>query len=333
MKKFFKTALAVTTAAILFTACGPAASTTTTEAAGGSEAASGEMKTYILANLPNDAGKLSEATQAVVDEMNIALKPHNAKVEAIVADDYSVVAESILAGTANIGTPSGATYVKAHLENPNVIPMFAAAPGGDFSKSGYPAYIATKVENAKDFAGMDETQALLSLKGKPFSFVSATSTSGRLVPTQSFWEAFGPEGSKEVTQKSQIFENTNADGGIFSEVQYAGTHPANVDLILSGKVYAGAFCCDYAGDKFDQFHIIKEEMVPNGPYWVNKDYMEQEHIDALIAHFTALTPETAVEGMFIEGESSGDETLTVEDRWTQVNPEDYNFLEKMYEGE
>ena len=42
MKKFFKTALAVTTAALLFTACGPAASTTTTEAAGGSEAASGE---------------------------------------------------------------------------------------------------------------------------------------------------------------------------------------------------------------------------------------------------------------------------------------------------
>lgn len=294
---------------------------------------SGEKTVYKLVSLPNDGGEINKGTKVVVEEMNKALEPFNVTVEAISADDYSVVSESILTGTAHIGTPSGATYTKAHLENPNVIPLFIAAPNGKPEESGYPAYIATHIDNKSDFDGMSEEEAIKSLKDKSFCFVSATSTSGRLVPTATFWQTFGPDGTKEISEKRQVFEKTSDEGGLFSEVQFGGTHPANVDLLLNKKVYAGAFCCEYAGEHMPEFYIIKKQMVPNGPYWVNKEFMPQEHIDALIKHFEALTPENAVEGMFVSGKSDSDEVLGKEDRWVRVDPSFYGFLEKMYEGE
>jgi phosphonate transport system substrate-binding protein len=288
---------------------------------------------YTLASLPNDGGEMTNTTKYVIEEMNKALEPYNATVKYVSADDYSVVSESILSGTAHIGTPSGATYTKAHLENPHVIPLFITAPNGVASEGGYPAYIGTHMDNKSDFEGMSEEEALQSLKGKSFSFVSATSTSGRLVPTTTLWNTFGPDGTGEITSRNQIFEIPESDGGIFSEVQFGGNHPGSVELIVNKKVYAGAFCCNYADEHADEIYIISETMVPNGPYWVNTDYMPQEHIDALINHFVALTPENAVEGLFSAVGTEDDESLSMEDRFVAVDPSFYNFLEVMYAGE
>lgn len=292
-----------------------------------------EPTEYIFVSLPNDGGQMTDGAKYVIEEMNKALEPFNATVKYVSADDYSVVSESILSGTAHIGTPSGATYTKAHLENPNVIPMFIQAPNGVAGDGGYPAYIGTHMDNKGDFEGMSELEALQSLQGKSFSFVSATSTSGRLVPTTTLWNAFGPDGLGAITERKQIFELPEAEGGIFSEIQFGGNHPGSVELIMNKKVYAGAFCCDYAGDNFDDIYIIAQTLVPNGPYWVNKDYMEQEHIDAIIEHFEALTPENAVEGMFSAVAGESDEGLSMEDRFVAVDPSFYNFLEIMYQGE
>lgn len=291
------------------------------------------MTVYTLASLPNDGGEMSNNTKFVIAEMNKALEPFNAKVEYVSADDYSVVSESILSGTAHIGTPSGATYTKAHLENENVIPMFIVAPKGIAEEGGYPAYIGTHIDNKDDFEGMTTEEALKSLKGKTFSFVSATSTSGRLVPTTTLWNTFGPNGTGDVSKRNQIFEMTTKDGGLFSEVQFGGNHPGSVELILNKKVYAGAFCCNYAQDNMDKLHIIAKAVVPNGPYWVNKDFMPKEHIDAIVDHFINLTPETAEKGMFASVGGESDESFGLEDRFVAVGPSFYEFLEEMYAGE
>lgn len=299
------------------------------------ETASGETTTeYILADLPNDGGQVSENTKLIVEEMNKALEPHNAHVTAVVADDYSAVSEAILTGTAHIGTPSGATYTKAHLENENVIPLFIQAPNGVAEDGGYPAYIGTHIDNKSDFEGLSKEEALKSLKGKSFSFVSATSTSGRLVPTTVLYNTFGPDGTGDITTRNQVFEKTTAEGGIFSEIQFGGSHPASVELIVNKKVYAGAFCCNYADDYKDKLYIISETLVPNGPYWVNKDYMKQEHINALVEHFTNLTPDNAVAGLFSDkAEDTDAGALEMTDRFVAVEPSFYNFLEVMYAGE
>lgn len=289
---------------------------------------------YVLASLPNDGGEMTNYTGFVIEEMNKALKPFNATVKYVAADDYSVVSESILTGTAHIGTPSGATYTKAHLENENVIPLFIQAPDGVAEKGGYPAYIATHIDNKGAFEGLSEEEALLTLKGKTFSFVSATSTSGRLVPTTTLWNVFGPDGSGEVNSRNQIFELTTEKGGVFSEVQFGGNHPGSVELIVNKKVYAGAYCSDYGDDHKDELYILSETTVPNGPFWVNKDYMPKEHIDALVKHFVNLTPENAAPGMFKEGGGdSDDDSLDINDRFVAVDPSFYEFLEIMYAGE
>lgn len=292
-----------------------------------------EVTEYIFASLPNDGGEMTKTAGFVIEEMNKALEPYNAVVKYVSADDYSVVSESILTGTAHIGTPSGATYTKAHLENSNVIPLFISAPDGNKDEAGYPAYIATHADNKNDFEGLSEEEALQILKGKSFSFVSATSTSGRLVPTTTIFNTFGPEGTGEIDSRSQVFELNQDEGGVFSEIQFGGNHPGSVQLIVNKKVYAGAFCCSYGDDNWNDLYIISKKLVPNGPYWVNKDYMPQEHIDALVNHFVNLTPENAVEGMFSDNPEESDESFAMNDKFVAVDPSYYEFLENMYAGE
>ncbi len=337
LTKFLVVLLAITLLGVSCAAQNPAPAQTTPPASSqppASEATpAAEAIVYKYVALPNDAGIMGQTAADMIEEMNIALKPFNVTVEYVAADDYAVVSESILTGTAHIGTPSGATYVKSHLENPNVVPIFTTAPLGVLEEGGYPAYIATHKDNADDFKGMSTEEALYSLKGKSFAFVSATSTSGRLVPTTSLFKIFGPEGRAEITERAQIFELTEAEGGIFSEIQYGGNHPGNIELILNGKVYAGAFCCQFAGDKFDEFYIISSETVPNGPWWVNKDFMKQEHVDALIAHFAQLTPDNAATKLFEHAEEAGDEEINMDTRFVPVGPEFYSFLEEMYADE
>lgn len=298
--------------------------------------AESEPVEYILASLPNDGGEMSDYTSYVIIEMNKALEPFNATVKYVACDDYSVVSEAILSGTAHIGTPSGATFTKAHLENNNVIPMFVQATNGNLSDpaTGYPAFIGTHIDNKADFEGLSKEEALKSLKGKTFSFVSATSTSGRLIPTQTLWDVFGPDGSGDINARNQVYEITEDAGGLFKEVQFGGNHPGSVELIINKKVYAGAFCCEYAAEHEDDIYIISETQVPPGPYWVNSENMPQEHIDAIAAHFVALTPENATEGMFSKTpEVSDDGALGLNDRFVAVDDTFYNFLKEMYAGE
>lgn len=336
MKNFRKLLALLAALVFVLAACGKDGGSSQESAS--DKQASGEMKVYKLIELPNDGGELTPGVDSIIEEMNIALKPLNAKVEYQSADDYSVVSEAILSGTAHMTVGSGATYVKSRMENDKIIPLFVPAPGGALKKAGYPAFIATNVANAKDFEGVEGEEALKLLKGKSFSFVSATSTSGRVVPTTTFWEIFGPEGTKDVTEKNKIFEGTDKDGGIFSEVSFAGNHPASVELIANNRVYAGAFCCEYAKGNEDKLHIIYEQQVSGDPYWLNSETVDKEHIDAIVKHFTSLTPENVTAKHFFspEGETADDQreyAINYEDRYVEVTPEYFDFLQKMFEDE
>ncbi|MDO5028222.1 MAG: PhnD/SsuA/transferrin family substrate-binding protein [Bacillota bacterium] len=334
MKNLRKILLGLTMMALVLTGCQGNDSQGKTEAGNSSS----EKTVYTVIELPNDGGQMSPGIEAAIKEMNIALEPFNAEVVYQSADDYSVVSEAILSGTAHMTTASGATYVKSRMENDKIVPMFVPAPGGDLAKAGYPAYIATNIANKADFEGLEGLDAIKQLKGKSFSFVSATSTSGRVVPTTTLWETFGPDGASEITEKNKIFEGTIDDGGIFSEVQFAGSHPASVELIANNRVYAGAFCCEYGKDYADQLHIIYEQQVSGDPYWVNSEIVAQEHIDAIVDHFTSLTPENVTADNFFapEGQTADDQNeflINYDDRYVEVEPSYFDFLQKMFEDE
>ncbi len=297
-----------------------------------------EKTEYTLIMLPNDGGQINPQTEAIIEEMNVALEPFNAEVNYQSADDYAVVSEAILSGTAQITTGSGATYVQARMEDPDVIPLFVPAPNGNLDEAGYTSYLATNIANKGEYEGLSEEEALKKLKGKSFSFVSATSTSGRLVPTQTLWETFGPNGTNDVQNRTDIFEKTESEGGIFSEVQFGGSHPANVELLTNNRVDAGAFCCEYADDFKDDLYIISQRQVSGDPTWANKKYMKQEHIDAIVKHFEELTPENAKATKIFapEGEEAGEGKeyyMDNNNRFIKVDPSYFNFLEEMYKEE
>lgn len=301
--------------------------------------ADGEAKEYIVVLGPNDSGTIAGGSEGIIEEMNIALEPFNATVSYIHADDYSVVSESLLSGTGHIGFGSGATYVTAHLENDKVEPLFTYAPDGDLEKAGYPGYIAVNAANKGDFEGLEGEEALKALKDKSFAFVSATSTSGRVVPTTTFWKIFGPEGTGDVKEKSAIFEKTSADGGLFSEVQFSGSHPASVEMLANDRIYAAAYCCDFAAGQEDKLHIIYEQTVPGDPFWANLENMEPEHVEAIISHFEKLTPENVTSDKIFapadveEVGIDSDYVLKNNERFIKVEPSYYDFVVEMFADE
>lgn len=303
-------------------------------------AACGEDKTFTIAFLPNEttSGELSDSAQMLADEIQEALG-NGYTVDYVIVDDYSAVTEAILTGTAQIAWESGATFTGANLEDDAVIPLVSYAPNADESLGGYPGYIATHIDNASDFAGLTtEAEKLAVLKDKSFAFVSATSTSGRLVPTTTFWNAFGPDGTGEVSEKTQIYEDNAANGGLFSEIIFSGTHQTSAAQIFQKDVYAGAFCCTYGvgtdsqGNAYtlDDFYIISEALVPNGPLWVNSDYFTQEEMDAITDHLVGLNESNAADffdaetGFFFEYDEP-----TIQ-RFFAVDVSHYDFVKAMY---
>lgn len=331
MKKLFSLILSTLLISSL-AGCTNASSTDSSETA--TTEVTSEVKKIQVAFLPNENAEDPEASrisnEMLVTEIQNALGD-GYKVEAVFADDYSAVKEAILTGTAQIAWESGATYASAHLQNEKVIPLVSYAKDGDKSNTGYPAYIATHKNNAADFEGKTTEEMLDQLKGKSFAFVAPTSTSGSLVPTTTLFEHFGPNGTGEIEDKSQVNEKTEAEGGIFSEIQMGGNHPGSVQLIANEKVYAGAFCCNYGDDVWDDLYIIAEATVPNGPLWVNSEYLTEEEMNKITEYFVNLTPENAIEnffsdenGFFWESEDKG------ANRFYETSVEDYDFVYSMY---
>ncbi|WP_115715711.1 PhnD/SsuA/transferrin family substrate-binding protein [Amedibacterium intestinale] len=290
-----------------------------------------------IAFLPNETdSQASEAAYDMLKEEVQAALGDGVEVKVTPLDDYNAVAEAILTGTADIAWESGATFTSAYMQNENVVPILSYGPQGDPEKSGYNAYIGTNIKHKADFEGKSEEEKIAQLKGKSFSFVSSTSTSGCVVPTTTFWKLYGPDGTKELTSKDQITTKTNKEGGFFSEVQYGGDHQGSVELIANDKVYAGAYCCTY-GDKYkDDLYVISQSFVPNGPMWVNKDYMDQVTIDKLVEHFTNLTSENAINknffnkdgGFFFEAEDDPSNY-----KFFKTDVDHYKFIIDMYKDQ
>ncbi len=122
------------------------------------------------------------------------------------------------------------------------------------------------------------------------------------------------------------------------EVQFAGTHPASVELIANNRVNFGAFCCEYGEGYEDKIKIIYQQQVSANLFWANSENVDPEHIDAIIEHFTSLIPENVTAKNFFapEGETASDQNdyaINYKDRYVTVEPSYFDFLEKMFEDE
>jgi len=142
------------------------------------------------------------------------------------------------------------TYIKARDRNPQLEPLVVPIE----KTTGRPWYTSVIVVRAD--SGI---QTLEDLKGKRFSFVSASSTSGFLLPSVQFQElGIDPEQD-------------------FSTVEYSGGHNKSAEILAAGKVDAIA-TESQAYSRESQFGVLAAENykviwesdpIPNGPLVVS----------------------------------------------------------------
>lgn len=167
--------------------------------------------------------------------------------------DYNVAIEAIASGSANMGLLGAEGYVQANKKNEKVLSAFTNSDAkGTLDEACYYSRICVASENAnqyKDGSGY----SIDAIKGKSFSFVSATSTSGFKVPSSGIVEHFGLESNDELLK----------GGPFFSEVIFGNSHQGSVVNLLSGDAEAAAFD-DVDVDMF--LNLVSGEKTPLALY-------------------------------------------------------------------
>ena len=279
---------------------GAAAGASAAGASAGSSAASSDVLTMVW--LPdNSSADLSAAReamgQAITDDCG-------REVVLLTTTDYNVAIEAIASGKAQMAYLGAEGYVQANKKNPKVLAAFTNSDEeGGLDGACYYSRISVLSENADQYKDGD-SYSIENIKGKSFSFVSATSTSGFKVPSSAIVDQFGLESSDELLE----------GGAFFSEVLFGNSHQGSAVNLLSGDADAAAFddvdvdmylnlvsgeansvgavyqVKDDAEAPFDtvrgkQFTIIGITPVLNAPICFNEEAISEEDRTKIVEHF------------------------------------------------
>lgn len=145
--------------------------------------------------------------------------------------DYNVAIESIASGKAQMALLGPEGYVQANKKNPKVQAAFTNSDkDGGLEGACYYSRICVRTEDAEQYK-KGSGYSIEGIKGKSFSFVSATSTSGFKVPSSGIVKEFGLDSSDQLLEA----------GKFFSEVLFGNSHVGSVVNLLSGDAEAAAF--------------------------------------------------------------------------------------------
>lgn len=279
---------------------GAAAGASAAGASTGSSAASSEVLTMVW--LPdNSSADLSAAREAMGQAITDAC---GREVELLTTTDYNVAIEAIASGKAQMAYLGAEGYVQANKKNPKVLAAFTNSDEeGGLDGACYYSRISVLSENADQYKDGD-SYSIENIKGKSFSFVSATSTSGFKVPSSDIVSEFGLESSDDLLE----------GGAFFSEVLFGNSHQGSAVNLLSGDADAAAFddvdvdmyldlvsgeansvgavyqVKDDAEAPFDtvrgkQFTIIGITPVLNAPICFNEEAISEEDRTKIVDHF------------------------------------------------
>ncbi len=220
-------ALAGFAALAAMTGCSGNGGNDTAASGSGDAAASGDPITFVW--LPdNSSADLSAAREAMGAAVTAAC---GRQVELLTTTDYNVAIESLVSGNAQMGYLGAEGYVQAHERNAAVLCAFTQSDeDGGLDGACYYSRICVRREDADQYKDGD-TYSIANLKGKSFSFVSATSTSGFAIPSSAIVSQFGLESSDELLE----------GGSFFSEVLFGNSHAGSMVNLLAGDCDAAAF--------------------------------------------------------------------------------------------
>ena len=269
------------------------ADTTITNSPNSSNAEKLEIKITVLPD------NVSEERTARIELLQTYLREIlEQPVTVIESTSYEDTVAKIVDGTVNVAYLGPLTYIKAKAQNETIEPLVAPID----ESSGRPWYTSVVV-------GKKNIQSLEGLRGKKFSFVSDSSTSGFLVPNNEM-QTLGIDPERD-----------------FASLDYSGAHDKNLDLLIEEQV--DAIAVDHATYQegvdsgkldTDKFHVVWEsDPIPNSPITASGDIPEDMKL-ALQRAFI-----DAPEGLVSVG-------VTEAKGYTIVEDKDYDLIRELYQN-
>lgn len=297
-------AVLVTGALGMLTGCSAAGSATGAggQTATASEGGSTAAEKITMVWLPdNSAADLTSSRTAIGDAIKTA---SGREIELMTTTDYNVAIEAIASGSAQMALLGAEGYVQANKKNNKVQAAFTNSDeDGKLDGACYYSRICVATENADQYKS-GSAYSIDNIKGKSFSFVTATSTSGFKVPSSAIVSQFSLDSSDQLLES----------GAFFSEVLFGNSHAGSAVNLLSGDAEVAAFddvdvdmyldlvsgeansigtvykAKDDAEAPFDtvrgkQFTIIAITPVLNAPVCFNEEAIDEETRKKIVEHF------------------------------------------------
>lgn len=260
---------------------------------------------------PNNSGEDWKVGRQALDD--IVSKATGRPVVDKLTTDYVIAIEALATGNAAIAYPGAVGFLQAQVKNPHVKALVVpAGDSGTLTDAFYNSRIVVKTENASQYQTAGAF-TLDNVKGKRFSFVSTSSTSGFVFPSNVIKAYFAKKegfGDKKV---EDLFLEGGADK-FFSQVVFGASHQGSVLNVLTGKADVGAVDDVDVDSYFDlvsgtastpgavykvkagaaapfdsvpgaSFTVIASVQVKNAPIAVNTDLFTADQLKALQAAF------------------------------------------------
>lgn len=215
--------------------------------------------------------------------------------ESVGTTDYNVAIESLSAGKVHYASLGASEYVEVHKKNPAVeIAWVLSNKEGELDPVSYHSQVLCLEENAIQYM-KDGAYSTENVKGKNYSFVSLSSTSGFVIPATIYKNEFGLGSTDDLSESSKFF-NTVTMAGSHTNCLYNvlsgdsdlcscdDTGAANNYTVVSGangevgsvyEIKAGldAPMDEHAGKRLV---VIESFAVPAVPFCVNTDVVDEE---------------------------------------------------------
>ena len=194
-------------------------------------------KPIVAVWLPNNSGEDWKAARTEFDKL--ITKATGRPVTDRLTTDYVIAIEAMATGNAAVAYLGPLGFIQAQQKNPAVQPLVVqSGDSGGLDDAGYWSRIVVKTENAAQYAkGSGFT--LDAVKGKSFSFVSSSSTSGFAVPATLIRGQFAKqEGFGDKKVEDLFLQGGN--GMFFSNVVFGQSHQGSLLNVLTGKADVGA---------------------------------------------------------------------------------------------
>jgi phosphonate transport system substrate-binding protein len=224
-------------------------------------------KPFVVVWYPNNSGEDWKAGRQALDD--IISKAIGRPVVDALTTDYVIAIQAIASGQAAMCYPGAVGYIQAEQKNPKVVPLVTVSSAkGTLDDSVYYSRIAVRQADAAQYLKGGK-YVLDPLKGKTFSFVSSSSTSGFLFPASILKSYFAKSMGYKADDKVEDLFLEGGEGKLFGQVVFGQSHQGSIYNVLTGKADA---CAVDDIDVDSYFDLLSgKASAPGAVYAVKKD--------------------------------------------------------------